>query len=213
MYWISGTVICRPVERASCNSSSGNRDSEARAEHAQLFFVELLLLVRDVFAFAGFAQSVALDGLGKNDGGPAFVFHGGFVGCVNLDGIVPAQTHARKLVVGKMLDHLQQARIGAKEVLAEVGAALDEILLVLPVGDFAQTAHQDAIAIVADEVVPVTAPDDFDDVPPGTAEDRFQFLNDLAVAAHRTVQALQVAINNENQIVELLARGQRDRAE
>ena len=37
-----------------------------RAEFAQLLFVELLLLVRDVAAFAGFAQAVALDRLGQN---------------------------------------------------------------------------------------------------------------------------------------------------
>ena len=44
---------------------------EALGEIKQLFFVQLFLLVSDVFAFARFAQSVALDGLGQNDGGLA----------------------------------------------------------------------------------------------------------------------------------------------
>ena len=52
-----------------------------------------------------------------------------------------------------------------------------------------------------------------DHVPAGAAEDRFQFLNDLAVAAHRTVETLQVAVDDEDQVVEPFARGQRDRAE
>ena len=52
-----------------------------------------------------------------------------------------------------------------------------------------------------------------DDVPAGAAEDRFELLDDLAVAADRTVEPLQVAVDDEDQVVELLARGQRDRAE
>ncbi len=34
----------------------------------------------------------------------------------------------------------------------------------------------------------------------------FQFGDDLAVAAHRSIQPLQVAVDDEDQIVELLAR-------
>ena len=41
----------------------------------------------------------------------------------------------------------------------------------------------------------------------------FQLLDDLAVAAHRAVEALQVAVDDEDQVVEPLAARQRDRAE
>ena len=50
-------------------------------------------------------------------------------------------------------------------------------------------------------------------VPAGAAEGGFQLLDDLAVAAHRAVEALQVAVDDEDQVVEPLARGQRDGAE
>ena len=40
-----------------------------------------------------------------------------------------------------------------------------------------------------------------------------ELLDDLAVAADRAVEALQVAVDDEDQVVELLARGQRERAE
>ncbi len=179
----------------------------------QFIVIQLFLLVSDVLAFAGFAEAVALDGLGQNDGGRTLVFDGGFVGGVDFDGIVTAQTHAGELLVGKMLDHLEQAGIGAEEVLPEVSAALDEIFLVLAVADLAHALDQQAVAIVLDEAVPIAAPDDFDDIPAGAAEDGFQFLNDLAVAAHRAVETLQVAVDDEDQIVETLARSQRDGAE
>ena len=191
----------------------GNRNPEARAEHLQLVVVQLLLLVGDVLAFASFAQAVAFDGLGQNDGRRSRVLDRRLIGGMDLDGIVAAQPHARQLLVGKMLDHLQQARIGAEEVLPEVGAALDEIFLILAVADFAHALDQQAVAIVLDQAVPVGAPDDLDDVPAGAAENGFQFLNDLAVAAHRAVQPLQVAVDDEDQVVEPFARGQRDRAQ
>jgi hypothetical protein len=50
-------------------------------------------------------------------------------------------------------------------------------------------------------------------MPAGAAEDRFQLLDDLAVAAHRSVEALEVAVDHEDQVVEALARGQGERAQ
>ena len=44
---------------------------------------------------------------------------------------------------------------------------------------------------------------------PAPRKTRFQFLDDAAVAAHRTVQPLQIAVDHEDQVVELFARGQR----
>jgi hypothetical protein len=47
---------------------------------------------------------------------------------------------------------------------------------------------------------------------PGAAEERLQLLDHLAVAAHRAVQALQVAVDHAGEVVQLLAGGQADRA-
>src|SRR4249919_1517049 len=41
----------------------------------------------------------------------------------------------------------------------------------------------------------------------------FQLLHDLAVAAHRAVETLQIAVDDEDQVVELLAAAQRNGAE
>ena len=61
--------------------------------------------------------------------------------------------------------------------------------------------------------IPLATPDDLDDVPAGAAEDRLELLDDLAVAAHRAVEALQVAVDDEGQVVEPLAGGHVERAE
>src|SRR4051812_40487752 len=70
-----------------------------------------------------------------------------------------------------------------------------------------------ALAVGLEQRVPAPAPDDLDDVPARAAEHGLELLDDLAVAADRAVEALQVAVDDEDQVVELLARGERDRAE
>ena len=48
---------------------------------------------------------------------------------------------------------------------------------------------------------------------PAPRNDGLELLDDLAVAAHRAVEALQVAVDDEDQVVELLAAGEAKRAE
>ncbi len=55
-------------------------------------------------------------------------------------------------------------------------------------------------------------PDDLDDVPARSAELRLELLDDLAVASHRSVQALEVAVDDEGQVVQVLLRGDVQRA-
>ena len=71
-------------------------------------FVHLLLLVGDVLAFARLAQAVALDGPGEDDRRLALVLDGRLVGGVDLDRIVAAEVQRLRLLVGQVLDHLQQ---------------------------------------------------------------------------------------------------------
>ena len=118
-----------------------------------------------------------------------------------------------ELVVGQVLDHLAQARVGAEEVLADVRAGLDGVLLELAVGVVFILLTSTPSTSRGEQLVPVAAPDDLDDVPAGAAEVRLELLDDLAVAAHRAVEPLQVAVDDEDEVVELLAGGEADRAE
>src|SRR5438132_9943697 len=129
---------------------------------------------------------------------------------VYFDGIVSAQPHAGELLVGKMLNHLKQTWVSPEEVVPEVSPALDEVFLVLTVGDLAHAADQQAVAVILYETVPVAAPNNLDYVPARPAENSLEFLNDLAIAAHRSVQPLQIAIHHEDQVIEPLPRSQGD---
>ena len=105
-----------------------------------------------------------------------------------------------------------QLGVLAEEMLARVGAALGLEVLVLAVDALLHQPAQQALVVAREQRIPARAPDDLDDVPAGAEERGFELLDDLAVAAHRTVEALQVAVDDEDQVVELLAHRHRDRA-
>src|SRR5262249_23556773 len=64
-----------------------------------------------------------------------------------------------------------------------------------------------------DQRIPLAAPQHLDDVPARAAENALELLNDLAIAADWPVEALQIAVDDEDQIVQLLAPGERNGSE
>ena len=128
----------------------------------------------DVLAFAGLAEAVALDGAREDDGGRALVLDGRLVGVVDLDRIVAAERQLLELVVRQVLDHVEQPRVDAPEVLADVGARFDGVFLILAVDDLAHALDEQAVAILGEQRIPLAAPDDLDDVPAGAAERRLR---------------------------------------
>ncbi len=137
----------------------------------------------------------------------------GVEGGVHLAVVVTAARQELDVAVGEALDHLAQTCVGTEEVLADVGAGLDGVGLELPVGRAVHLVHQRAVDVLRQQRVPLAAPDDLDHVPARAAEVRLELLDDLAVAADRPVELLEVAVDDEGEVVELLAGGQADRAE
>ena len=132
---------------------------------------------------------------------------------VQLLVVVAAALEVPDLVVGHALDQLAGARVTAEEVLPDVLARLALVGLVVAGRHDVHEVYQPAVAVRGEQGVPFAAPDDLDDVPAGAPEERLQLLDDLAVAAHRAVEALQVAVDHEGQVVELLAGRHPDRTE
>ena len=169
--------------------------------------------MRDVLAFTGLAHAVAFDCLREDDGGLTLVLHRGGVGGENLGGIVAPAVEAPDLLVRHAGDHRLERRVFAEEVLANVGAVLGLEILILAIDALLHAVEEDAARVLGDQGIPAAAPDDLDDVPAGTAEEGLELLDDLAVAAHRPIEALEVAVDDEDQVVEPFAPRQRERAE
>ena len=184
-------------------------------KHEQLRLGHLLDLVRGVAALDVGAQRPALDRLaqdGRRCAG-AEVLGGRLVRRVQLAVVVTAARQVDEVLVAEVGDHLAQARVGPEEVVADVRAVLDAVALELAVDGVVELVQQHAVVVVGQQLVPLRTVDDLDDVPAGAAEHGFELLDDLAVAAHRPVEALQVAVDHEDQVVEPLAAGQRQRTE
>ena len=92
-----------------------------------------------------------------------------------------------------------------EEMLADIGTVFGFVRLIIAVDDFHHALAQYAVHITGEDFVPVAVPQHLDDIPAGATEFTFQLLHDFAVAAYRAVQALQVTVDDEDQIVELFA--------
>ena len=191
----------------------GDGNVPAVAERLDVLVDELLGLVRGVLALAALAHAEALDGLDEQHRRLALVVGGAMERGVDLLRVVAAAVEAPDVLVAHRRHRLEQRRVLAEEVLADEGAVVGLHRLVVAVDGVHHHLAQEAALVAGEERVPVAAPDQLDDVPARAAELALELLDDLAVAAHRAVEALQVAVDDEDQVVELLARRQADRAE
>ncbi len=185
---------------------------EPVAELLQVVVGELLHLVGCVAALEG-VDRPTLDCLGEDDGGLPDVLGCGLEGRVHLAVVVAAARQLAQVLVRHVLDHGAQPGITAEEVLADVRTALDGVRLELAVGCGVHLVDEDTVDVAGEQRIPFAAPHDLDDVPAGAAEGGFQLLDDLPVAPHRAVELLQVAVDDEGEIVELLTGGDADGAE
>ncbi len=205
-------VFGRAIERQLFELRVVDRDVEAIAEFLQAVDIDFLGVVGDVLRLTG-TGAVALDGLGENDRWLAFVVDRLVIGRIDLVRIVAAAVELPDFLVGHALDTLEQFGVSTKEVLAHIGAVFGLVVLVFPVDRLVHAPLHAAVFVGGEQRIPQATPDHLVDVPVGAFEHAFQFLNDLTVAAHRAVQTLQVAVDDEHQVVEILTAGQGNGAE
>ena len=170
--------------------------------------LELLHLVRGVAGLEVVAEPVALHRLRQHDRRTTVAHGGGVVGGVHLGVVVTAALHVPDLVVGHVLDHQLGRGALAEEVVPDVAAGLALVGLEVTVRGLVHDPDEIAGAVAGEERIPLPTPQDLDHVPAGTPEERLQLLHDLAVAAHRTVESLQVAVDHEGQVVQAVVGGQ-----
>ena len=97
-------------------------------------------------------------------------------------------------------------------MLANESAILAFEGLVFTIKRFFHALFQKALGIAHEKRVPIGAPDHFYNVPAGTAELSFKFLDNFAVAAYWAIEALQIAVDHKDQVIQVFATGQAQRA-
>ena len=180
-------VVIRRLVHVGLQSLVRDRDPHVIAEGFEVLQRELLHLVGRVSALEAGTESVTLDGLGQDDRGLTLVVHCGMESGVDLAVIVPTTLEIPNVVIGHVLDHCEGLGVAAKEVLADVGATLGFIGLIIAIGGAVHEIPQGAVIIHRKQGIPFASPDDLDDIPASSAEEALQFLNDFSVAANRTI--------------------------
>ena len=189
----------------------GQRQIEAVAVGNELVFVQLLLAVRGHLALSGVAHAVALFGVREDDRGLTDMRYCGCVGGVNFDDVMAAAFEAVNLLIRHALRQCGQLGRLTKEGVAVVAAVFGGEGLHLAIDRVGEDLGQSARHVAGKQAVPVAAPNQFDHLPTRAAEQALQLVDDAAIAAHRAVEPLQVAVDHPNQVVQPLARGQRQR--
>ena len=117
------------------------------------------------------------------------------------------------LGVGHVAHQISGHRIGIKEFCAVVVTVLGPQILILAIDRLGKAPQQHHLGIARKQRVPLRSPEHFDNVPASADEQAFQFLNDLTITTHRPIEALQIAVDDKRQVVEALARRQRQTTE
>ncbi|SBS70958.1 Arginase/agmatinase/formimionoglutamate hydrolase, arginase family [uncultured Microbacterium sp.] len=201
-------VVVRRGVRVLLELRVRDRDAHRVAEVLEVLEGHLLHLVGRVAALEVVTETVALDRLGEDDGGLTLVLDGGVVRRVQLLIVqATAAELAPDVLVRPVLDHVGGALVATEEVVADELAVLGAVGLEVAVRRRVHEVHERAGAVDVEQLVPAATPDDLDDVPARAAEEALQLLDDLAVAADRAVEALEVAVDDERQVVQALVRG------
>ena len=98
-------------------------------------------------------------------------------------------------------------------MLALLIARQNRVALVISIQALFHTMSQHTIMVGCQQRIPTTAPDHLEYLPIGAPESPLQLLNNLAVAPHRPVETLQIAVHHEHQVIQTLARGDINRAQ
>ena len=189
-----------------------HRHIETIADVANTVHVHFLNLVRDVLTFSGIAHTITFNGMRQDHGRLTFGLLR-FLQCsVDFLRIVTTAVQSPDLLVSPVSDQGSGFRIFAEEVLTNVSAVFGFEGLVVAVNGFVHQLNQLTAGVFTQQLIPTTAPDNLDNVPASATEDAFQFVNDFAVTGDRAVQTLQVAVDDEDQVVQFFTGGDGDSA-
>src|SRR5579863_10186217 len=113
---------------------------------------------------------------------------------------MPAALQGVDLLERHVRHECTELRVKGEEVRLIVCAVVGAQGLVLAVDRLREAAKQRVGPVAGKQRVPIRPPQDLDNVPARAVKERLELLDDLAVAAYRSVEALQIAVDDKGQI-------------
>ena len=124
---------------------------------------------------------------------------------VYLYRIVAAATQPVDVFVRQMRYQRLQVRILVEKLFAVEAAVGGGVFLEFAVDGFVQAFENHVFGIAGEQRIPLRTPQQLDHMPAGAGKQTFEFLDQRTIAAYRTVEPLQVAVDDEDQVVEAFA--------
>ncbi len=94
------------------------------------------------------------------------------------------------LVIAPSGHHRSSSRILTEELLTNISAIFRFESLEVAIRCAIHQLDERAIAILGEELIPFTAPNDLENVPPSATEERFELLDDLSISTDRAIESL-----------------------
>ena len=120
-----------------------------------------------------------------------------------------AALEAPDLIIAPSGNHRSGARILTEELFSNIRAIFCLEGLEVTIGGAVHQLDERTIAILREELIPFPSPYDLEDIPSCASEERFEFLDDLAVSTDRAIESLQIAVDHEDEVVESFTRCER----
>src|SRR5690606_16073005 len=118
--------------------------------------------VSSVLRFGRVTKGITFYGFRQDHGRLAIGLDRLSIGSINLERIVSTAVQLHDVIIRQVLDHLQQLRTLAEEMLASIGATTAPVVDVFTVHNFVHALLQQAVLVGGKQGVPVTSPDDLD---------------------------------------------------
>src|SRR5690606_6746757 len=121
-------------------------------------------------------------------------------GGIHLVGIMATTIKAPNFLIAHAADHLKQFGVLAKKVFAHISTIIGLIGLVFTIYGFFHDTTQNTFFVASQQRIPVTAPNQLNDIPATATEITLQFLDDFAITTNRAIKTLQVAVDHKNKV-------------
>ena len=167
--------------------------------------IKFLDLVRFIHRLRLRREPIAFDCFDQNNCWLTFGLHGLTKGSIDLHWVMTTTVQTRDVMVRQLIGHLFKLWVFPKELFTHKARIACLIQLVLTIDHFFHTVLEHTCHVFIKQCIPVTTPDDFNHAPACTAKYRLQLLNNLAITTHRAIEALQVTVDDPNQVIQLFA--------
>ena len=127
----------------------------------------------NVDTLASLAKAIALNSLRQNNCGLSFVFNRRRVRCINFLRIMSSSIEPPNIVIRHVCYELRKFRVFSEKMLSNICSAFSLVVLVVTIESFLHTLKENSIFISAQQRVPETTPNNFQNVPAGPSKPSF----------------------------------------